>query len=124
MFLKKRAFNQLGGVQLCMRAAYKIKNISMHRCHWPNWLSCCFLSSEPIKEYTQPNDQVSERGNPTMNETKGEDQTESDIDRETNKPPDVYIPLEKDYTEAEVAKLKAFASTNETPQSRKRKGIN
>ena len=79
---------------------------------------------ETNKEYTQANDQVPERGNPTINETKGEEQTESYNERETNKPPDVDIPVEKDYTEAGEAKLKAKASTNETLQSRKRKGIN
>ena len=31
---------------------------------------------------------------------KGEEQKESDNERETNKPPAVYIPVEKDYTEA------------------------
>ena len=57
-----------------------------------------------------------------MNETKGEGQTESGKDscRETNKQPDVKIPIEKDYTEAGDAKLKAKSSTNETPQSHKK----
>ena len=71
-------------------AAYK-KNISMHRAI--------------DQTDTQVNDQVTEGGNPTMNEAKGEEQTESDNDRETNKPPDVNIPVGKDYTEAGEAKL-------------------
>ena len=41
-----------------------------------------------------------------MNETKGKEQTESDNgrSRETNKPPDANIPVEKDYTEAGEAR--------------------
>ena len=53
-----------------------------------------------------------------MNKMKGEEQAESNNDRETNKTPDVNIPVEKEYTEAGEAKLKAESSTNETPQSR------
>ena len=49
---------------------------------------------------------------------------QNQTDRETNKPLDVYKPVEKDYTEDGEAKLKVLASTNETPQSRKRKRIN
>ena len=45
----------------------------------------------------------------------------ADNERETNKLPNVYIPVQKGYTEAAEAKLKAKASTNETPQSRKKK---
>ena len=55
---------------------------------------------------------------------KGEEQKESDNERETNKPPYVFITVKKDYTGAREAKLKAKVSTDETPQSRKRKRIN
>ena len=69
------------------------------------------FGKEPNKENhdTQANDQVPEGGNFTMNETKGKEQTESDNgrSREINKPLDLNISVEKDYTEAGEAKRKA-----------------
>ena len=59
-----------------------------------------------------------------MNETKGEEETETDNDRETYKPPDVSIPAEKDCTEAGEGKLKAESSTNKTLNTIPQKNTN
>ena len=90
MFLKKRPFNQLSGVRLCMRqhtrkASQCTKAIDLT----PNHV---VFGKQPNKEYTQANDQVAERGNPTMNETKREEQTEWQTMREkpTNYPMCTY----------------------------------
>ena len=58
-----------------------------------------------------------------MNAVKVGEQTELENEREINKPPNEDVTVEKDYTDAGEAKLKAESSTNGTPQGRKRKRI-